>query len=164
MSQESVVAADGPAVLIELKSRGGEVGRLAQKLGLHWRASVLALDPEQLVHFPATQADKARREARRVKGAVGQDSEPVKEKRKSRSDKVSLHKHRNTTKSERNRQFYDTTSRKVKQIVKKQRLDRDIARVGNPFDEITLEKKKQFGLSFYLNKLKVCTQKNIIHA
>ena len=44
----------------------------------------------------------------------------------------------------------------MKEFVRKQRLARDIANVGDPFDDVSLEKKKQFGLSFYLKKRQVC--------
>ena len=150
-----MIASDAPAVLVAVKSRGGEVGRLAQALGLHWRDSVLAIDPEQLAEFPTTQAEKARREARRVRVPA---SDPVKEKRKFKSDRVTFHRQRNTAKSDRKMPSHDPRSQQVKEIVRKHRLSRDIARVGDPFDDVSLEKKKQFGLSFYFKKLKVCTQ------
>ena len=150
------MATGAPAVLVAVKSRGGEVGRLAQLLGLHWRDSVLAIDPEQLADFPTTQAEKARREARRVEEAVGPSSEPVKRKRNMKSDRVSFYRHRDTNKSERKKPSNDSRSKQVKEFVKKQRLARDIAKIGNPFDDVSLEKKKQFGLHFYYKKLQVC--------
>ena len=149
-----MLATGAPQVLVQLKSRGGEVGRLAQLLGLHWRDSVLAIDPEQLADFPTTQAEKARREARRVEGAVQQTSEPV--KRKLKGDRVSLYRQRDTNKSERKKPSVDSRFQQGKEFVRKQRLARDLARVGDPFDDVSLEKKKQFGLSFYIKKLQVC--------
>ena len=68
MRQESVVATGAAEVIVAVKSWGGEVGRQALALGLHWRDSVLAIDPEQLADYPATQAKKARREVRRPGG------------------------------------------------------------------------------------------------
>ena len=145
MSQESVVAAGGPEVLVHLNSRGGEVGRLAQALGLHWRDSVLAIDPEQLAEFPSTQADKARREARlearrearKEKEAVGPRSEPVKEKRRLKGDRVSFYRQRDTNKSERKKPSEDTRSQQVKDFLRKRRLARFLARIGDPFDDET---------------------------
>ena len=57
----------------------------------------------------------------------------------------------------------DPRSQEVKEIVRKHRLARDIARVGDPFDDVSLEKKKQFGLSFYFKKLKVCIKEKPFH-
>ena len=150
------MATGAPAVLVAVKSRGGEVGRLAQLLGLHWRDSALAIDPEQLASFPKTQADKARREAGRAEEAARPTSEPVKGKRKLKRDRVSLYRQRDTNKSERKKPSVDSRSKQVKEFVRKQRLARDIANVGDPFDDVSLEKKKQFGLSFYIKKLQVC--------
>ena len=82
MSQESVVATGAAEVIVAVKSRGGEVGRQALALGLHWRDSVLAIDPEQLADFPSTQAEKARREASRSRG------QPVTQLRKRENLKV----------------------------------------------------------------------------
>ena len=160
MSQESVVATGAAEVIVAVKSRGGEVGRQALALGLHWRDSVLAIDPEQLADFPSTQTEKARREASRARGPA---SDPVKEKRKLKSDRVTFHGKRRTTKSDRKMPSKDPRSQEVKEIVRKHRLARDIARVGDPFDDVSLEKKKQFGLSFYFKKLKVCIKEKAFH-
>ena len=157
----SIVAAGGPEVSVHLKSCGGEVGRLAQALGLHWRDSVLAIDPEQLAEYPSTQAGiarrearlEARREARKEKGAI---SEKVREKRKLKGDKVSFYRQRDTNKSERKKPSDDTRSQQVKDFLRKRRLARNLARIGDPFDDVSLEKKKQFGLSFYYKTLQVC--------
>ena len=68
---------------------------------------------------------------------MGPSSEPVKEKRKLKGDRVSFYRQRDTNKSERKKPSEDTRSQQVKDFLRKRRLARFLARIGDPFDDET---------------------------
>ena len=155
---QSLENTDAPLVLTELKERGGEIERSAETLVAHWRDSVLSLQPSLLKDWPIAAALKVRREEReKIRREEREKIWSEKKEEKGETQKKSKVKGYGVKKGSRHTSKRERAKPKnpTKKILERIRVENYLKKLGEPFDDMNIEEKKKFGLSFYFKHLLV---------